>query len=74
MKGEIKMTFQYVKTVEIDFSTIITISDVADFIVDSLCDNLDSEIWDDDEQAKLFETITKEAYRYVAKELNKMVE
>ena len=68
------MTFQYVKTVEIDFSTIITISDVADFIVDSLCDNLDSEICDDDEQAKLFETITKEAYRYVAKELNKMVE
>jgi len=68
------MTFQYVKTVDIDFSDVITISDVADFIVDSLCDNLDSEIWDDEEQAKLFETIVKEAYRYVATELNKMVE
>lgn len=68
------MTFQYIKTIDIDFSTIITISDVADYIIDSLCDNLDSEIWNDDEQEELFETITKEAYRYVATELNKMVE
>ena len=68
------MTFQYIKTIDIDFSTIITISDVADYIVDSLWDNLDSEIWNDDEQEELFETITKEAYRYVATELNKMVE
>ena len=74
MKGEIKMTFQYVKTVEVDFSDIISTMIITDTIIDMLTDSLDREIWDDDEQAELFETITKEAYRYVAKELNKMVE
>ena len=68
------MIFKYTKTVEVDFSTIFEADDIKGFIVDMLTDNIDNEIWDEDEYEETFEAIKKEAYRYVAKELNKMVE
>lgn len=68
------MVFRYTKTVEVDFPTVIKISDISDFIIDMLTGSLDYEVWGESEQEELFETITKEAYRYVAEELNKMVE
>lgn len=68
------MTFTYTKTINVNFPDVITIEDVTDFIIDTLCDNLAYEIWGDNEHEETFEEIKKEAFRYVATELNNLVE
>lgn len=68
------MTFKYTKTIDISFPDVIIIEDVTDFIIDNLCDKLPYEIWNDNEYEETFEAIQKEAYRYVATELNNLVE
>lgn len=68
------MTFTYTKTLDVNFPDVIIIEDVTDFIIDILCDNLAYEIWGDNEHKETFEAIKNEAFRYVATELNNLVE
>jgi len=68
------MTFSYTKTIEINFANVIRIEDIIDTIKDSLFDYLDEEISFNEAYEETFEAIANEAYRYVATELNKMVE
>lgn len=68
------MTFTYTKSINVNFPDAIIIEDVTDFIIDRLCDNLAYEIWGDNEHEETFEEIKKEAFRYVATELNNLVE
>ena len=68
------MTFTYTKTIDVNFSDAIIIEDITDFIIDKLCDELPYEIWGDNEHKETFEAIKNEAFRYVATELNNLVE